>query len=139
MFRDCEDVRLARRVARCASRTTKSSRSARNSLRAFRTTPNARIYLTEGGIDVYRASDLYVSERARQMAPVKVVGTYGSEIVRHAVMFKPKNPVRDLFSPNFLPSVEQAGYHLCGHPAAASGYLRGFSPISLVPFAHPIA
>ena len=38
------------------------------------------MYLTEGGVDVYRASDLYVSEKARQIAPAKVVGTYGSEI-----------------------------------------------------------
>ena len=67
------------------------------------------IYLTEGGVDVYRSSDLYVSEKAREIAPVKVVGTYGSEIVRHAVMFKPL-PLEDgLFRPEFLPQVRHAG------------------------------
>ena len=58
---------------------------------------------------VYRASDLYVSEKARAIAPAKVVGTYGSEIVRHAVMFKPMAPADGLFRPDFLTHVHKAG------------------------------
>ncbi len=57
---------------------------------------------------MYRASDLYVSEKARKIAPAKVVGTYGSEIVRHAVMFKATPPPEGLFNSEFLPSVRQA-------------------------------
>jgi asparagine synthase (glutamine-hydrolysing) len=40
---------------------------------------------------------------------VKVVGTYGSEIVRHMVMFKPMAPGADVFRSDFMPSVAQAG------------------------------
>jgi asparagine synthase (glutamine-hydrolysing) len=67
------------------------------------------IYLTEGGVDVYRSSDLYVSEKAREIAPAKVVGTYGSEIVRHAVMFKPMPPTDALFRQEFVEHVHRAG------------------------------
>jgi asparagine synthase (glutamine-hydrolysing) len=63
--------------------------------------------MTEGGVDVYRASDLYVSERAREIAPAKVVGTYGSEIIRHAVMFKATLPADGLFSPEFKTQIIQ--------------------------------
>jgi asparagine synthase (glutamine-hydrolysing) len=66
------------------------------------------VYLTEGNVDVYRAADLYVSQRAREIAPAKVVGTYGSEIVRQAVMFKPKAPQTGLFPPAILSQVRQA-------------------------------
>jgi asparagine synthase (glutamine-hydrolysing) len=66
------------------------------------------VYLTEGGVDVYRASDLYVSEKARSIAPVKVVGTYGSEIVRQAVMFKPMALMPGLCRPELLTYVAQA-------------------------------
>jgi asparagine synthase (glutamine-hydrolysing) len=59
-------------------------------------------------VDVYRASDLYVSEKARQIAPAKVVGTYGSEIVRHAVMFKPMLPAEGLFRGDLIANVRQA-------------------------------
>src|SRR5271154_6404534 len=66
------------------------------------------MYLTEGGVDVNRSSDLFVSEKARQIAPAKVVGTYGSEIIRQAVMFKAAPPPNGLFQPEFLPSVQLA-------------------------------
>ena len=59
-------------------------------------------------MDVYRASDLYVSEKARQIAPAKVVGTYGSEIVRHAVMFKPMLPADGLFHGEMVSNVRRA-------------------------------
>ena len=65
------------------------------------------MYLTEGGVDVYRSSDLYLSEKAREIAPVKVVGTYGSEILRHAVMFKPSRPA-GVYRPEFLVVRQQA-------------------------------
>jgi asparagine synthase (glutamine-hydrolysing) len=64
--------------------------------------------LSEGGVDAYRASDLYVSEKAREIAPVKVVGTYGSEIVRHAVMFKPMPMAAGLLSPELTVQLRQA-------------------------------
>jgi asparagine synthase (glutamine-hydrolysing) len=60
-------------------------------------------------VDLSRASDLYVSEKACRIAPVKVVGTYGSEILRHAVMFKAKNPSAGLFQPEAVKWVEKAG------------------------------
>ena len=56
----------------------------------------------------YRAFDLYISERARELAAVKIVGTYGSEIVRHAVMFKPMQPAYGLYGPDVRPFVDQA-------------------------------
>jgi len=66
------------------------------------------IYLTEGGVDLCRSSDLYLSEKARGIAPTKIVGTYGSEIIRHGVMFKPQEPLQGLYRPEFLSYVHQA-------------------------------
>jgi asparagine synthase (glutamine-hydrolysing) len=109
MYRDCQDVRLAREVARVCEQTHQVIEVGDEFLRNFPHYAERSIYLTEGGVDVYRASDLYVSEKARQIAPVKVVGTYGSEIVRHAVMFKPMRLEEGLFRPDFLPLVSQAG------------------------------
>jgi asparagine synthase (glutamine-hydrolysing) len=109
MFRECEDVRLARQVAKVRQQPHEVLTVGKEFLSQFPHYAERSVYLTEGGVDVYRASDLYVSERARNLAPVKVVGTYGSEIVRRMVMFKPMAPNPEVFRSDFMPSVEQAG------------------------------
>jgi asparagine synthase (glutamine-hydrolysing) len=107
-FRDSEDVRLGRRIAGLCRQPYEVVEVGREFVEQFPRYAERSVYLTEGGVDVYRASDLYLSEKARQIAPVKVVGTYGSEIVRHAVMFKPMVPQADLFQPALLPLIEEA-------------------------------
>jgi asparagine synthase (glutamine-hydrolysing) len=109
MFRECHDVRLARQVAQVRQQPHEVLTVGKEFLSQFPHYAERSVYLTEGGVDVYRAADLYVSERARNLAPVKVVGTYGSEIVRHMVMFKPMAPNPELFRRDFMPAVEQAG------------------------------
>ena len=42
-------------------------------------------------MDLSRSPDLYLNEKARLIAPVRMVGTYGSEMLLHAVMFKAKS------------------------------------------------
>ena len=66
------------------------------------------IYLTDGCVSVNRASDLYANERAAQIAPVRMTGNYGSEILRHLRAFKPVQPAAELFRPEFLSQI-QAG------------------------------
>jgi asparagine synthase (glutamine-hydrolysing) len=108
MFRECEDVRIARSIARLCQQSHEVISVGEEFLTRFPQYAERSIYLTEGGVDVYRSSDLYVSKRAREIAPVKVVGTYGSEIICQAVMFKPVPPAEGLFHPEFLPHVLQA-------------------------------
>jgi len=108
MFRDCRDVQIARKVAEVCDQTHQVITVGDEFLNQFPHYAERTVYLTEGGVDVYRASDLYVSEKARHIAPAKVVGTYGSEIVRHAVMFKPMLPADGLFRGELISSVRQA-------------------------------
>jgi asparagine synthase (glutamine-hydrolysing) len=83
------------------------------------------VSITEGTVDVSRA-DLYLSEKARHIAPAKLVGTYGSEIVRHAVMFKPVEPTAGLLSPDFLPHVRDA--------ASTYAFVRRQHPVTFAAF-----
>jgi asparagine synthase (glutamine-hydrolysing) len=108
MFRDSQDVRLARRITELCRQTHEVIEVGDEFLRQFPRYAERSIYLTEGSVDVYRASDLYVSEKVRRIAPVKVVGTYGSEILRHAVMFKPQVLQEDLFEPELAASIDEA-------------------------------
>jgi asparagine synthase (glutamine-hydrolysing) len=109
MYRDSQDVILARRVAKECKQPYQVITVGDEFLSKFSHYAERSVYVTEGTVDVYRASDLYVSEKARHIAPVKIVGTYGSEIVRQAVMFKPMPTAPGLFQPEFLSHVKQAG------------------------------
>ncbi len=109
MFRECQDVQIARKVAKICQQSHEVITVGDDFLSRFSQYAERCIYLTEGGVDVSRCSDLYVSEKARNIAPVKLVGTYGSEIIRHAVMFKPVIPPPRLYSHEFLSYVNRAG------------------------------
>lgn len=107
-YRNCQDVTIARRVAEICQQPYQVIPIGQEFLSKFAHYAERSMYLTEGGVDVYRASDLFVSEKARAIAPAKVVGTYGSEIIRRAVMFKAVKPPEGLFKQEFLPYVAQA-------------------------------
>ena len=108
MHRDSQDVTIAREVARACQQHYQVITVGDEFLSNFPKYAERSVYLAEGSADVYRASDLYVSEKARQIAPVKVVGTYGSEVLRRAVMFQPVPMSSTLLRPECLSYVAEA-------------------------------
>jgi asparagine synthase (glutamine-hydrolysing) len=108
-FRDSYDVRIGRKIAGICGQPHQVIELGDEFLTGFPDYAERSVYMSEGTVDVYRAADLYVSEKAREIAPAKIVGTYGSEIVRHAVMFKPAKPQAELFSPDFLSHINATG------------------------------
>ncbi len=108
-FRESQDVRIGRKIAGICQQSHRVIQVGEDFLASFPRLAERTVLLTEGTVDVSRA-DLYLSQKAREVAPVKIVGTYGSEIVRHAVMFKPSEPPTALFSPDFMPHIRQAAH-----------------------------
>lgn len=106
-FRESQDVRVGRKIASLCQQSHRLIQVNDDFLTAFPEYARRTVHITEGTVDISRA-DLYLSEKAREIAPAKIVGTYGSEIVRNAVMFKPVDPVANLFSPDFFPNVRDA-------------------------------
>lgn len=126
MYRDCQDVRLARKVASVCRQSHQAITVGDDYLKQFPHYAERAAYLSEGAVDVYRASDLYVSEKARTIAPVKMVGTYGSEIIRHAVMFKPMPPVDGLLTEEMTGPIRRAAETYAtirrGHPVTFAAF-----------------
>ena len=91
------------------------------------------MYLTDGCVDVSRAPDLYLNERAREIAPVRMTGNYGGEVLRGVRAFKPEEPVAGLFAPEFLSHVHQASGDLCRPPSGTSGFLCRLQAGSVAP------
>jgi asparagine synthase (glutamine-hydrolysing) len=127
-FRESHDVRIARKVAALCEQPYSVIPAGRELLSRFSDYAQRSIYRTEGSVDVSRAPDLYFSERAREIAPAKVVGTYGSEILRRAVMFKPKALTPGVFQSECLGLVRQAeqtySAHRREHPVTFAAFMQ---------------
>lgn len=108
MYRDNEDVKLARRVAKICGQRHEILTSGEDFLSRFAHYAERAIYLTDACVDLGRSPDLYVNEKARLIAPVRMVGTYGSEMLLHDVMFKANEPVTGLFQKELLPEIYKA-------------------------------
>jgi asparagine synthase (glutamine-hydrolysing) len=91
------------------------------------------VYLSDGCVAVYRASDLYVNECARVIAPVRMTGNYGSEVLRWAPAFKPGEPPAGLFRPDFLSYIHGAGDT---YNAAVRGHPVSFAVFRQAPWHH---
>jgi asparagine synthase (glutamine-hydrolysing) len=126
MFRDCRDVVVARQVARKCGQPHEVIPVGREFLQRFPHYAERSVYLTDGCVDVGRSPDLYLNERAREIAPVRMTGNYGGEVLRQVRAFKPVEPLPGLFCPEFLPYVGQAA-------ATYTGLLREH-PLSFAVF-----
>jgi asparagine synthase (glutamine-hydrolysing) len=126
MFHDNQDVQIARRLASQCGQSHQVITVGDEFLSCFSGYAERSVYLTEGTVDVSRASDLYVSGKAREIAPVKVVGTYGSEMLCRLAMFKPAMPTPGLFRPEFLPYLQGA--------SATYAELRREHPVTFAAF-----
>ncbi len=109
MYRDNQDVRLARRVAQICRQPYQVVTVGKECLAKFPQYAERTLYLTDGCVDVSRSADLYNNKMARQIAPVRMVGTFGSEIIHGDVMFKHVPPARDLFQPEISAEIARAG------------------------------
>src|SRR5215472_6759915 len=131
MFRENHDVRLARRVARICEQPYQVITVGQDCLERFPHYAERTLYLTEGCVDISRSPDAYNNEMARQIAAVRMVGTFGSEIIRGAVMFKPARLESSIFRAELLAFLARA-------TETYADQLRGH-PTSLVAFRQPAA
>jgi asparagine synthase (glutamine-hydrolysing) len=109
MYRENQDVHLARRVAEICRQPYQVVTVGAECLKDFPHSAERTLYLTDGCVDVSRSLDLYNNQMARQIAPVRMVGTFGSEIIRGAVMFKAVMPTPGIYRQEMFSHIAQAG------------------------------
>lgn len=107
-FRDCHDVTIARRVARASGQSHQVIPVGEEFLSRFPEYAERTVYLTDGCVDVSFAPDLYVNGLASNIAPVRMTGNYGGEVMRRVRAFKPVAPAPGLFHPDFGSFIREA-------------------------------
>src|ERR1041385_921629 len=108
MYRDCEDVRLARTVASACGQTYEVIPVGNEFLSRFPHYAERTVFLSDGSAGVRCSSDLYANERAAEIAPVRMTGNYGSEILRRLPSLKAGEPAAGLFRAELLSEVAAA-------------------------------
>jgi asparagine synthase (glutamine-hydrolysing) len=123
-FRECQDVIMARKVAEACGQPHQVIEVGNEFLARFPHYSERSIYLTDACVDVSRSSDLYINERAREIAPVRMTGNYGGEVLRSIRAFKPTEAPAGLFHADFSSHLGQAKQTYAGligvHPLSFS-------------------
>jgi asparagine synthase (glutamine-hydrolysing) len=91
-YRDCEDVTIARNVAQICGQSHQVIPIGSEFFGQFPKYAERTVYLTDGCAEVNRASDLFANVRAREIAPMRMTGNYGSEVLRRTKPLQPNAP-----------------------------------------------
>lgn len=132
-YRDCADVKIARQLAGVCQQTHTTLPIQEDFFREFPALAEKTIYLTDGTMDVTGAVELYVNRLAREIAPVRLTGNYGSEILRANVAFRPGKLDLSLFTPEFGERIKEAADT---YRSEASGNRLSFIAFKQVPWHH---
>jgi asparagine synthase (glutamine-hydrolysing) len=129
MFRENQDVRIARRVAAISRQPYQVLTAGQEFLSRFHRYAERAVYLTDGSVDTSRAPDLYLNERAREIAPIRMTGNYGGEILRGIRAFKPVQLAPGLFCSELLSKIHLAAETYVevskGHPVSFAAFRQG--------------
>jgi len=104
-FHENRDVIIARRVARACEQPHRVIVAGADLLGNFARYAERTVYLTDGCTSVNHAPVLYSNENARAIAPVRMTGNYGDQIILRLRAFKPSRLTPSLFHPDFAAHV----------------------------------
>ena len=102
------DAGLALRVASACSLEHRILRIGQDFFSDFASLADRTVYVTDGYFGVLGAHEIYLNAQARQLAPVRLTGNFGSEILRGSSTFKSVGLSPALFSREFRPSLNSS-------------------------------
>ncbi len=107
-YRECRDVNLARRVAGICGQTHRVISVGSAFFAEFPSLADRTVYITDGTMDVSGSVELYVNRLAREIAPIRLSGNYGQEILQSFIAFRPKPIKEDIFQEDFRKALADA-------------------------------
>jgi asparagine synthase (glutamine-hydrolysing) len=106
MYRETFDVRVGREVARRCSQPHTVIPLDQDFLREVESYLERAVYYADGYIGLSGAAELYLNSRAHGIAPIRLTGNYGSELLRGVRAFKAAAPTSRLLQPPFRAVVD---------------------------------
>ena len=107
-YRECHDVIVARQVAQACGQTHQVISCGPDFISRFAHYAERTIYLTDACVDVSSSPVLYCSQKAREIAPARMTGNYGDQVLRGLRAFKPTALGQGPFTSDLLPHLVAA-------------------------------
>jgi len=119
------DAQLAARVATACDVPHHLIRIGSDFFSNFSSLADRTIYITDGSFGVCGAHEIYLNSHARDLAPLRLTGNFGSEVLRSVTTFKPLALSDELFDDDFRQSVSAIAPPLpntVAHPASFTAF-----------------
>jgi asparagine synthase (glutamine-hydrolysing) len=119
------DARVAARVAETCGLEHHILRLGPGFFSDFASHSDRTIYVTDGCFGLTGAHEIYLNAQAHWLAPTRLTGNFGSELLRGVSTFNPVGLSQDLFSSDFSESVNASARKLSDsedHPVTFSAF-----------------
>jgi asparagine synthase (glutamine-hydrolysing) len=107
-YRHCADAKIAKQIANATEHTHQLLPVGNRFLSEFPALASETIELSDGLMDITGAVELYANRLASDIAPIRLTGNYGSEIVRGNVAFRPTKYTSDVWESGLCKDIQQA-------------------------------
>jgi asparagine synthase (glutamine-hydrolysing) len=87
-LRESRDVKIARKIAAMCGQPFQALTAGDSFMRSFSHCAERTVLLSDGNAGVQLAPDLYLNELAREIAPVRMTGNYGDQVLRRLISLK---------------------------------------------------
>jgi len=108
MYHDTFDVKVSRRVAKECGQTHQVLILGEDFLAKLPSYLEKAVFLSDGYLGLSGAAELYANSLVREIAPVRLTGNWGSELLRGVRAFNFSAPKTDIIHPNLQEFVEEA-------------------------------
>jgi asparagine synthase (glutamine-hydrolysing) len=119
------DARLAAQVASDCGLEHRVLRIGRDFISDYGSYLDRTVYITDGCAGAVWSHEIYLNAQAQRLAPVRLTGNFGSEVLRSMSTFKRVRLSRELIAPDFRAKMDAV---------ADDSPCRGQSPVSFAAF-----
>ncbi len=102
------DVRVGRRVAQTIGLNHHTLRLSGEFTKSFDTYVDRTVFVTDGCAGALTAHEIFLTALGRTLAPIRLTGNFGSEILRSMSTLKPRQFASELIEPVFRPLLDRA-------------------------------
>ena len=102
---DTLDVKIGREVATKLGYSHRTLRAENQLIAEFQNYLDRSIYISDGCASALSSHELFFSEKARAIAPVRLTGNFGSEVLRSMSTLKPLSLAEGLIDSEFASSI----------------------------------
>ena len=108
MYRETYDVKVARKVARICGQPHQVLTLDAGFLHGISEQFTKAVFISDGSLGLSGAAELYLNALARNVAPIRVTGNYGGELLRGFRAFKSFMPAGDFLKPGLAGLAQEA-------------------------------